>query len=347
MAHSEKKGQNPHDFDHDSTHLPSSQSPHSDAGEDFPAAELEEGYEYVTPEELKTTRFLDEDESLTRQLFQNGTVIEKRSISERFSDLKEHQAALKAEKEALEQEARRKRLVTGLAAARAAEEAELRGSRTDDSRPQGSRRGLILTGALAMLSLMGASSLFALSTQNDPVRTQSHVSSPEASPSQVTSSASSSAPRPSWTTKAPEVTYAEVTQAPVAPGQIDYIQAPATSSAPDVAQEPLAPAPVLPANPVSSPPPVEVESAPASVEATPSEEASQEPTQSPAPAPVKETAPSGLISTSPTPAQTPPAQTQMAPQSPAQTQQQTPANTQNLVPQAPVKENTAPAEAAH
>lgn len=221
-----------------------------DSTEQYSTDELAEGYEYVHPDGTTTGSPVEEDDSLSHQLFLNGTVVEKRSLADRLQDRKESQAQQRAEKEERERQEQAAKIAAGIAAVRASRTDEGVVSSVASEEEKRSHRGLWVLGASAFLVLLGGGSLLALgSMNNDPQPMAVPAESSSSAASSTSATPSSAKPSATQTVAAPEVKYVEQTTVPVAPGQVDYVEDPATQ-----ATEPSVPAPVqTPVAPVAPP----------------------------------------------------------------------------------------------
>ncbi|MDO4917469.1 MAG: hypothetical protein Q3974_07620 [Rothia sp. (in: high G+C Gram-positive bacteria)] len=232
----------------DTNSAPSQQSPELTAGSEN-ATSLDDGYEYVFEDELNNPQPVEEDESLSHQLFRHGTVVEKRSLVEKIQDRRDHQAQEKQERAEQLQRAHQEapttpqRVVAATGGASASTSAATNTSfdqRTPSiiaapAKPQKSHaKTWALGGLVAALALVGGGSLYAATNMHQP-----ESAAPVSQPSSTSASAkpsTSEAPKPTWSAKAPEVKYVEPTQEAVAPGQVQYAEtAPA-----EVAQAPVA-----------------------------------------------------------------------------------------------------------
>lgn len=211
------------------------------------ATSLDDGYEYVFEDDLNNPQPVEEDESLSHQLFRHGTVVEKRSLVEKIQERREHQAQEKQERaeqlQRAHQEApttpQRVVIATGGASASAVVNRSY-----DQQTPsiiatpvephKSHAKTWALGGLVAALALIGGGSLYAATNMHQP-----ESATPVSQPSSTSASAkpsTSQPPKPTWSAKAPEVKYVEPTQEAVAPGQVQYAEtAPA-----EVTQAPVA-----------------------------------------------------------------------------------------------------------
>lgn len=273
-----------------------------DSTEQYSTDELEEGYEYVHPDGTTSGSPVEVDDSLSHQLFLNGTVVEKRSLADRLQDRKESQAQQRAEKEERERQEQAAKIAAGIAAVRASRTDEGVVSSVASEEEKRSHRGLWVLGASAFLVLLGGGSLLALgSMNNDPQPMAVPAGSSSSAASSPSATPSSAKPSATQTVAAPEVKYVEQTTVPVAPGQVDYVEDPATQ-----ATESPVPAPVqTPAAPVAPP-----------VTEAPSAATTEEPSVAPTTEDPTSAAPSAAPTT-PAPATTAPATQPPATQAPA------------------------------
>lgn len=197
--------------------------PISEPTEEFEVPELAEGYEYVSHETLTSSMQMEDDETLSQQLFSHSVEIEKRTLSDRIYDHKEYQAQIKAEKQEREHQESAEKLASAIATYRAnrfeGSSASASGRSVSTGEKKSPPRGPLLIGAVVLLSMVGLSSLFALDRGENNLQPQA-ASVVSSSPS-ASSSPLPSAPIPTWTAKAPEVTYQDITQTPVVPDSVD------------------------------------------------------------------------------------------------------------------------------